>query len=185
VVVNGVLENAGVYTQPAGEPTRDPSFDVTVAHDTDSVFYFGNIKLDGNFYNGLRGGPATSGGGPGPGPATGLNLVLNFAASKITGIATATLATHHVGVIDSSNWWELGHVSNVAQAAVNNGVIVSLTDHSTWTVTGRCYLTSLSLDATSTVTGGHGRKVTMTVDGTPTAITPGGSYAGAIVITPA
>jgi hypothetical protein len=183
VVVNGVLENAGVYTQPTGEPTKDTTFDVTVAHDTDSVFYFDNIKLDGNFYNGLRGGPSTGAGGPGPGPATGLNLVLNFAASKVTGVATATLATHYVDTIDSSNWWELGHVSNVAQPAINNGVILALTDHSTWTVTGTSYLTALSLDATSAVAGAHGKKVTMTVDGTPTAITPGGGYSGAIVVT--
>jgi hypothetical protein len=32
------------------------------------------------------------------------------------------------------------------------------------------------------VTGAHGRNVTMTVDGTPTAITPGSSHAGAIVL---
>ena len=39
VVVNGVLENAGVYTQPTGEPTKDPTFDVTVVHpDSDSIF---------------------------------------------------------------------------------------------------------------------------------------------------
>ena len=109
--------------------------------------------------------------------------MLNFAGCKVTGVATATLATHYVDTIDSSNWWELGHVSNVAQAAINNGVIVSLTGHSAWIVTGTCYLTALSLDATSSVTGARGRKVTMTVDGTPTAITPGASYTGAIVIT--
>ena len=186
VMVDGVLENAGVYTQPAGEPVKDTSFDVTVVHDSDSMFNFDRIELDGDFYNGLGGGAASSGsgGGPGgPGPASALNLVLNFAGCKVTGVATATLATHYVDTIDSSNWWELGHVSNVAQAAINNGVIVSLTGHSAWTVTGTCYLTALSLDATSSVTGARGRKVTMTVDGTPTAITPGASYTGAIVIT--
>jgi hypothetical protein len=185
VMVNGVLENAGVYTQPTGEPVKDTSFDVTVAHDTDSVFYFDNITLDGDFLNGLGGGAtSSSSGGPGgPGPASALNLVLNFAASKVSGIVTSTLATHYVDTIDSANWWELGHVSNVAQAAINNGVIVSLTDHSAWTVAGTSYLTSLSLDATSAVSGAHGKKVTMTVDGMPTAITRGGSYAGAIVIT--
>ena len=31
-MVNGVLENAGVYTQPTGEPTKVTTFDVTVAH---------------------------------------------------------------------------------------------------------------------------------------------------------
>jgi len=186
VMVNGVLENAGVYTQPTGGPAKDTSFDVTVAHDTDSVFSFDRIELDGDFYNGLGGGGASSGSGGGPGgpaPASALNLVLNFAASRVTGVATSTLATHYADTIDSSNWWELGHVSNVPRPAINNGVIVSLTDHSAWTVTGTCYLTSLSLDATSSVTGARGQEVTMTVDGTSTPISGGASYAGAIVLT--
>jgi len=184
VMVNGVLENAGVYTEPAGAPVKDPTFDVTVAHATDSVFSFDDIELTGDFCNGLRGGPATGGpAGPGPGPATGLNLVLNFAASKVAGTITATQTVHAVGTITSANWWELGHVTNTPQPAVNNGVIVSLAGRSTWTVTGTCYLTALSLDATSAVSGAHGGKVTMTVDGVPAAITPGGSYTGAIVIT--
>lgn len=84
-----------------------------------------------------------------------------------------------------TQWWQLGAVSNAPQAAVNNGVIVSLAGHSTWAVTGPSYLTALSLDATSAVTGPRGGKVTMTVNGTPTTITPGASYTGAIVVTPA
>ena len=119
---------------------------------------FSDISLNGNFYNGLRGGPATAGGGPGGGPAVGLNLVLNFASSQVTGVITATLAEHYVDTIDSSNWWELGHVSNTPQAVINNGVIVALTDGSTWTVTGTSYLSALSLDATSSVAGPRGRE---------------------------
>jgi hypothetical protein len=100
-------------------------------------------------------------------------------------VITATLAGHHVDTITSANWQELGAVGNTPQPAVNNGVIVSLASGSTWTVTGTSYLTALSLDATSAVTGRHDGDVTMTVDGKPTAITPGASYAGAIVVTPA
>ena len=184
VVVNGVLENAGVYTQPAGEPAKDPTFDVTVVHpDSDSVFSFSDIELAGDFYNGLAGGPSSAPAGPGGGAATGLNLVLNLASSQVAGVITATLATHFVDTITAANWRELGRVSNVAQPAINNGVIVALTDRSRWTVTGTSYLTALSLDATSSVTGPGRKRVTMTVDGTTTAIEPGGSYAGAIVLT--
>jgi hypothetical protein len=184
VMVNGVLENAGVYTQPSGEPARDATFDVTAAHATDSVLSFTGTDLAGNFYNGYRGGPAASG-GPGPAPATGLNLVLRFTGTRVTGVITATLAEHHVDTITSANWQELGAVTNTPQPAVNNGVIVSLAGGSSWTVTGTSYLTALSLDATSAVTGRPGGDVTMTVGGQPTAITPGASYAGAIVVTPA
>jgi hypothetical protein len=52
-------------------------------------------------------------------------------------------------------------------------------------VTGTSYLTALSLDATSAVAGPRGGNVTMTVDGKQTAITPGTSYTGAIVVSPA
>jgi hypothetical protein len=168
VMVNGQLENVGVYTQPAGEPARDSSFDVTTAHATDSALAFSDIELRGSFYNGMRGD---------------LNLVLDFTAGRVTGVISATLAEHFADTIDSSNWWELGAVANTPQAAINNGVIVSLAGGSRWTVTGTSYLTSLTLDAASVVTAPPGRQVTMTVDGTATAIAPGGSYSGAIVLT--
>jgi hypothetical protein len=168
VMVSGVLENAGVYTQPTGEPTKDSTFSVTTAHTTDSNFAFTDANLRGDFYNGIRGD---------------LNLVLDFSSSKVEGVISATLTEHAVDTIDSSNWWELGNVSNTAQAAVNNGVIVSLAEGSQWTVTGTSYLTSLTLDATSSVKAkGHGKSVTMTVDGTATAITAGDTYTGAIVL---
>jgi len=114
-----------------------------------------------------------------------LNLVLNFTGSKVAGVITATLAEHHVDTITADNWWQLGAVTNTPQPAVNNGVIVALASGSSWAVTGTSYLTALSLDASSAVTGPHGGKVTMTVGGKPTAIIPGASYAGAIVIVPA
>jgi hypothetical protein len=168
VMVNGVLENAGVYTQPQGEPAKDDTFDVSAVHDTDSILSFTHIDLTGDFYNGMR---------------ADLNLVLNFASSQVTGVITSTLAMHHVDTIDSSNWWELGAITNTRQPAINNGVIVSLTRRSRWTVTGTSYLTALSLDAGSAVVARGGRKVTMTVDGVRTPLVSGGSYTGAIVIT--
>ena len=64
-------------------------------------------------------------------------------------------------------------------------MIVSLASGGTWTVTGTSYLTSLSLDATSAVAVPPGGQVTVTVDGAATAIKPGASYTGAIVLTPA
>jgi hypothetical protein len=168
VMVSGVLENAGVYTQPTGEPTKDSSFDVTAAHSTDSVFSFTDAALSGDFYNGMRGD---------------LNMVLKFAATRVEGVISATLAEHAVDTIDSSNWWELGDVSNTPKAAINNGAIVSLTDASQWTVTGTSYLTSLTIDSTSSVRAkGFGKSVTMTVDGVTTAIKAGNTYTGAIVL---
>jgi hypothetical protein len=62
-------------------------------------------------------------------------------------------------------------------------VIVSLTNGSKWTVKGTCYLTSLSIDGTSKVMAPLGHTVSMTVGGAPTAIVPGNTYTGAIMLT--
>ena len=169
VMVDGNLENAGVYTQPTGQPAKDAGFDVTAVHATDSVCSFSDIDLRGDFYNGMRGD---------------LNMVLDFTSSRVQGVISSTLAVHAVDTITAANWWELGKVTNTVQAAVNNGAIVSLAGGSQWTVTGTSYLTGLTLDRTSSVSAdGFGRTVTMTVDGVATRIVPGGSYSGAIVLT--
>ncbi|MBV9795467.1 MAG: hypothetical protein JO016_16180 [Actinobacteria bacterium] len=168
VMVNGQLENAGVYTQPAGEPARDRSFDVSVAHSTDSVLSFTGIALRGDFYNGMRGR---------------LNLVLGFTASRIEGVISATLAEHLVDTIDAANWWQLGAVTNTVQPAINNGVLVSLAGGARWTVTGTCHLTRLTLDATSAVAAPAGRRLRLTVNGAATALEPGHTYTGALVLT--
>ena len=80
---------------------------------------------------------------------------------------------------------DAGQPARPRRRAINNGVIVSLASGGTWTVTGTSYLTSLSLDATSAVAVPPGGQVTVTVDGAATAIKPGASYTGAIVLTPA
>jgi hypothetical protein len=167
VIVDGNLENAGVYTQPAGQPTKDSSFDVTAVHDTDSVCSFTDIALRGDFYNGMRGD---------------LNMVLDFSRSSVEGVISSTLAVHQVDTIDAGNWWELGEVTNTPQAAINNGVIVSLANGSRWTVTGTCHLTGLTLDAGSVVCTTGRKSPVMTVDGTVTKIAPGNTYSGAIIL---
>jgi hypothetical protein len=167
VMVDGNLENAGVYTQPTGQPTRDSSFDVTAVHDTDSVCSFTDISLRGDFYNGMRGD---------------LNMVLNFSKSSVEGVISSTRAVHQVDTIDASNWWELGEVTNTPQAAINNGAIVSLANGSRWTVTGTSYLTSLTLDAGSSVCASGRKSVVMTVDGTVTKIVAGNTYSGAVIL---
>ncbi|TDU03141.1 hypothetical protein EDD99_1558 [Streptomyces sp. 846.5] len=166
-MVNGVLLNTGVYYEPTTAATKDASFDPTTAHSTDAVASFTDIRLKGDFYNGMRGG---------------LNLVLTFTRSQVEGTISATTTKHHIDTIGADQYLQLGEVTNTTAAGVNNGVIVTLATGSRWTVTGTSYLTRLTLAADATVTGPRGRKVTMTVDGVTTAITAGSSYSGAIVI---
>ncbi|MFD7708530.1 hypothetical protein ACFV6E_01765 [Streptomyces sp. NPDC059785] len=168
VSVDGKMLNTGVYTEPTGAPEKDTSFDVTAAHTTDGAATFTSIDLDGDFCNGMR---------------TGKNMVLTFEDSTVTGVITASTAEHRVPSIDASLFSELGIVTNTAEAAVNNGVVVRLDGGSVWTVTGTSYLTSLTLAADAAVRAPRGRKLTATVDGTATALTPGVSCTGAIKLT--
>ncbi|MFD0304986.1 hypothetical protein [Streptomyces sp. NPDC127119] len=61
--------------------------------------------------------------------------------------------------------------------------MVTLGSDSGWTVTGTSYLSALTLAADATVKAPRGRTVTLTVDGTPTAIESGHSYTGALTLT--
>jgi hypothetical protein len=110
-------------------------------------------------------------------------MVLTFEDSTVQGVISATRAEHRVSKIDSSNFYELGQVTNTVQPAVNNGVIVQLNSGSAWTVTGTSYLTRLTVAADAAVRAASGKSVTMAVDGTQTAIEAGGDYSGAIVLT--
>jgi hypothetical protein len=81
-----------------------------------------------------------------------------------------------------SNLREFHSITDTVRPAVNNGVIVNLTNGSKWTVTGTSYLTKLVLDGTSSVTAPKGSSLSMTVNGSKTDIKLGQTYAGAIVL---
>lgn len=168
VSVDGKMVNQGVYTEPTTDPTKDSSFDVTAVHSADGAATFSSIELKGDFYNGMR---------------TGKNMVLTFEDSTVEGVISATKTKHRVSSIDSSTFYELGIVTNTVQAAVNNGAVVKLNSGSTWTVTGTSYLTSLTLASDAAVKAPSVKKVTLTVDGTQTAIKAGATYTGALVLT--
>ncbi|MFJ9565008.1 hypothetical protein ACIRQQ_33860 [Streptomyces fuscichromogenes] len=159
--------NDGVYTEPTDDPEKDDSWDVSAAHDTDTTAAFTDIALTGDFYNAMR---------------TGRNMVLAFTGSRVTGVLSASESRHAVDTITSAEYAQLGHVTNTAQPVVNNGVVVTLDGGSQWTVTAASYLSRLTLSADSTVTAPAGSTVSMTVDGEPAAIEPGGDYSGAITI---
>ncbi|MFI8228685.1 hypothetical protein ACIGDI_07640 [Streptomyces sp. NPDC085900] len=168
VAVDGKMMNIGVYTEPTDDPTKDASFDVTAVHTADSAAAFTSIALRGDFYNGMR---------------KGKNMVLTFENSTLEGVISATRTRHRVPSIDAATFYELGIVTNTVQAAVNNGAIVQLNSGSTWTVTGTSHLTSLTLAADAAVRAPRGKRVTLTVDGKETALTPGAGYTGALVLT--
>ena len=79
----------------------------------------------------------------------------------------------------------LAEVVNAPEAAINNGVVVSLA-HSSWTVSGTSYLTSLTIANGSTAAAPQGQKLTLIVDGAAKPF-QAGTYKGAIdlEVTPA
>jgi hypothetical protein len=183
VTVNGVVLNEGVYHEPAGEPARLASFDVTAVHSSDATATFTDIQLQGDFCNAIRGGTATAAGPGGPANPGGTNMVLTFDNSKVEGAITAAASKHHVSTISAANYEQLGEVTNTPQKVINNGVIVFLNSGSQWTVTGTSYQSKLVIAADAAVTAQQGRTLSMTVDGTAKTITPGTTYTGAIVLT--
>lgn len=190
---DGVQTTTGVYTEPTGLPERSSSFDVTTASSGDVVATFSAITLKGSLYNAFRGGPSSSsassggagappgGGGPG-GSSEGKNLVVTLDGSTLTGAVSATVAKHRVSTISSTNYREIGRITNTPHAVINNGVLLTLTNGSTWRATGTSHLSSLTLDASSSVTAASG-SLTVTVDGTATTLVAGRTYTGAIVVT--
>jgi hypothetical protein len=176
VMVDGKLVNAGVYTEPTGTPKKIDDFDITVPQADDAVAVFRSISLVGDCFNGLRGGEVS-----GPFAVSAKNLVVTLDHARLKGAISASTTAHRQSTITAKDYRLLGLVSNTPSAAINNGVLVSLANGSTWTVTGTCHLTRLTIDAASTLKAARG-KLTMTVDGTTVVPVAGGSYTGAIVL---
>ena len=149
------------------------------------VAIFRKIDLKGDFYNAIRsiavgGGMDANGGMRPPTGVSGSNLVLSFDDASVTGRITASAAQHLKNPIAAADYQSLGEVTNTPQAAINNGVLVSL-HHSTWIVTGTSYLTSLTIDERSVVKTARGNSPTMRVDGVVVPARPG-TYRGNIVV---
>jgi hypothetical protein len=211
-VIMQLMDNDGgnPYTESTTAPQRDSSWDLTSTAGA-ATGTFSNIKLKGDFYNsigwtkaaatiGSAGGPGGAAGAPGgapsgggmpggagggmPGGGSGKNIALTFSNTSITGVITASEAHHLKPVlkVDQEDYKLYNIVTNAAHEAVNNGVIVSLTRNSSWTITGTSYLTRLTIDAGSTISTEKGYRVTMKVDGVEKAI-GAGDYKGQISLT--
>ncbi|MGI5459974.1 hypothetical protein ACQEWB_43810 [Streptomyces sp. CA-249302] len=168
-------ETIGTYTEPTGSPSKSSSWVTTATQSTDAKGTFTDIDLTGDFYNSVWGGGNAS--------LQGQNLTLSFTGSTVEGVISASTAKHSVSTITSTEYREISEVTNTPSAVVNNGVLVTLGAGSTWTVTGTSYLSSLTLASDASVTAPSGKTVTLTVDGTTTAIKAGSTYTGALTLT--
>ena len=130
--------------------------------------------------------------------AVGLNVVLD--AAEVQGNISSAWAYHvdaegnaldtteinldyYTGTIDGSSgtydYTMFLRLDAEAAPTVNNPVNVTMQNGSTWMITGSNYLTSLTIDETSTI---KGMGLVMTVDGVETEIAAG-TYTGEIVLT--
>ncbi len=109
------------------------------------------------------------------------NLDVRLVSAHLTGVISAATAAYGDGIttITKENCEELSNITQTPAKPVNNGVIVTIDGNSTWTVTGRSYITKLTIEAGAAVKGIDGKAVSMTVDGTDTAVEPG-VYTGLI-----
>lgn len=156
------------FTEPTEDPVKEASFE-PASLDSAAVSNFSNIELVGDFYNSI-----------GYTKTTGmLNMALNFDNATVTGVITSASADHVQDelYVDAEDYKMFGVLIHTACPAVNNGVIVSLTNGSTWNVTGDSYLTSLTTDTTTVING------TVTVGGEVVDTTVGGTWVGDIVVT--
>lgn len=175
------------YEEPTGPVAKDASHDIYNAKETDALAGFSNIQLKGNFYNSARGGQKTS--LMGETVSGSKNLGLTFSKAGITGVISSSDALHYYDgkyypKIGKDNYMAFNRVINTPSQAVNNGVIVTLTNGSRWTVTGTSYLTKLVIENGSGVAAPSGRTLTMTVDnGAPITNIAAGEYKGNIVLT--
>ena len=158
----------GLYTEPTGDPARDTDFDTTAEHTAYATASFTDISLSGDFYNAMR---------------TGKNLIVAFHRSRVEGVVSSSTSRHAVSTITSAEWRQINHVTNTPKPTVNNGVIVKPGAGSVWTVTGTSYLTKLVVDANAAVRAPAGKRLTLTVDGAVTALSPGATYSGALALT--
>jgi hypothetical protein len=165
------MSSNGSYEEPATAPKPIEGFDNTTVKDA-ATADFSNIDLKGDFYNSVGWGKLTD----------KLNMVINLNKSSITGVISASESHHPSHKITVSNNKEFHSLTDKASPAVNNGVIVNLTNGSKWKVTGNSYITSLIIAEDSKVMAPEGYKLSMTVNGVQKEI-KAGKYSGNITIT--
>lgn len=142
----------------------------------DCTATFKNLTVDGDIYNAVW--------------AAYQAVDVTFDNASITGIISSAWANHvdeNEEILPGGTTIEadstldchlgVGRVVNTAAETVNNPVYLTLENGSEWIVTGTSYLTELTVDETSTISG------TVTVDGKIVDVSAGGSWSGDIVVT--
>ena len=164
----------------------------------DIFVHFSNMEINGNCYNGsgytgaikredFSAEPAEGGFNPFQiRPKDSVrNLELKLENVQYSGIIS-TSEGHHIdrdtgrwlSPVPQEKWYNLAFLEHIPKPAYQAGLILQLLDHSIWRVTQTSYLTSLTLDETSSI---HGA---VYVNGSLRIPKPGEVYTGNIIVQP-
>lgn len=112
-------------------------------------------------------------------------MVLTFEDASVTGvISTSTVRPASGKEPVRATFHEIGRVANTpAPTTTANGLSLTLDAKSRWGVTGKSYLTGLTLAPGALVSAPGGRPARVTIDGKRVRL-HAGHFAGAIVVMP-
>ena len=152
-----------------------------------SVFAtFANMTLNGDIFN-ASGWEAAKNANPldladyendvsgGASSVTHLSVLLSNVV--YTGLISTTEAKHDLPAITYREYEQIGEVNNTVCIPENAGLVVSLKNSTIWNVTGTGYMTSLTVDSTSSL-----GNAAVYVNGVKTSIEAGKTYTGVIKI---
>ena len=160
---------AGMGAPPPGMgPDGDHPRGSRAPANPDVTAVFRNTSLAGDFYNG-RTGRST--------------MRLSFENATIVGVISTSKTAPATGKEPTRETYrEIGHVSNsVSPPRPDNGLSVMLDGRSHWTVTGRSYLSNLTLAPGARLDALPGNRLRLTVNG-KTQPLHAGNYRGSILL---
>ncbi|MBS0398223.1 MAG: hypothetical protein JSR95_06035, partial [Proteobacteria bacterium] len=160
---------AGMDAPPPGMgPDGDHPRGSAAPASPDVTAVFRNTAIKGDFYNGR---------------AKKSTMRLSFENATAMGvISTSTTAPATGKEPTQETYREIGHVSNtVVLPGPDNGLSVTLDGRSQWTVTGRSFLSELTVAQGARIDAAAGHHLRLTVDGKARSLRPG-SYRGSIVL---
>ena len=111
------------------------------------------------------------------------NMLISLRNTRLEGLVSSAAFAYREGLttIDQHSRRELSNITQVPAPSVNNGAVLRLDRDSTWIVTGKCWLSGLTLEEGALVRPLAGKRLRMTVNGTEVPAVPG-EYRGEIVV---
>ncbi len=167
------LHWADSYTIPDTTPVPVEGWDASDPQARSTIrVSFADMEMSGDIYNTRFG--------------SGHNLAVSLENVRYAGSITAGRQYHKSlkpgDKIYPDTPRELGNVGCLPAPVACNGVIVTLSAGTSWTVTGTSYLSSLTIESGAELTAAPGCTLTLTVDGAETPIAAG-AYTGNVILT--